>query len=38
VNAPPVTDMRAIVGSHDILLVTLDTLRYDVAVELAATS
>ncbi|MGC0334002.1 hypothetical protein RKD23_006992 [Streptomyces sp. SAI-170] len=29
-------DMNAIVGSHDLLLVTLDTLRYDVAVELAA--
>lgn len=28
-------DMKAIVGSHDLLLVTLDTLRYDVAVELA---
>jgi arylsulfatase A-like enzyme len=28
-------DMREIVGSHDILLVTLDTLRYDVADELA---
>lgn len=27
-------DMNAIVGSHDILFVTLDTLRYDVAVEL----
>src|SRR5215471_7315401 len=26
--------MRAIVGSHDILLVTLDTLRYDVAQRL----
>jgi hypothetical protein len=36
VNTPPVPDMRTIVGSHDILLVTLDTLRYDVAVELAA--
>jgi hypothetical protein len=30
------TDMTAIVGSHDLLLVTLDTLRYDVAAELAA--
>jgi hypothetical protein len=30
------TDMNAIVGSHDLLLVTLDTLRYDVAAELAA--
>ncbi|KND33677.1 STM4013/SEN3800 family hydrolase [Streptomyces acidiscabies] len=28
--------MARIVGSHDLLLVTLDTLRYDVAVELAA--
>ncbi|MGV9688271.1 STM4013/SEN3800 family hydrolase [Streptomyces sp. NPDC003444] len=28
--------MNAIVGSHDLLLVTLDTLRYDVAAELAA--
>ncbi|WP_189707362.1 STM4013/SEN3800 family hydrolase [Streptomyces phaeofaciens] len=27
--------MNEVVGSHDILLVTLDTLRYDVAVELA---
>ncbi|WP_285708001.1 STM4013/SEN3800 family hydrolase [Microtetraspora sp. NBRC 16547] len=27
--------MNTIVGSHDILLVTLDTLRYDVAAELA---
>jgi hypothetical protein len=33
VNQP---DMNAIVGSHDLLLVTLDTLRYDVAAELAA--
>ncbi|MFC6884005.1 MULTISPECIES: STM4013/SEN3800 family hydrolase [Actinomadura] len=30
------TDMNAIVGGHDILLVTLDTLRYDVAARLAA--
>ncbi|MBM7366467.1 STM4013/SEN3800 family hydrolase [Gordonia hydrophobica] len=30
------TDMNAIVGSHDILFVTLDTLRYDVAAALAA--
>lgn len=30
-------DMNAIVGSHDVLLVTLDTLRYDVAARLAAT-
>ena len=29
-------DMNEIVGSHDILLVTLDTLRFDVAAELAA--
>ncbi|MBE1590600.1 STM4013/SEN3800 family hydrolase [Nonomuraea angiospora] len=29
-------DMNGIVGSHDILLVTLDTLRYDVAVALEA--
>lgn len=29
-------DMNEIVGSHDLLLVTLDTLRYDVAEELAA--
>ncbi len=28
-------DMNTVVGSHDILLVTLDTLRYDVAAELA---
>lgn len=28
-------DMNEIVGSHDLLLVTLDTLRYDVAAELA---
>lgn len=28
-------DMNEVVGSHDILLVTLDTLRHDVAVELA---
>lgn len=32
----PEPDMNEIVGSHDILLVTLDTLRHDVAVELAA--
>jgi hypothetical protein len=31
----PYLDMNRIVGSHDILLVTLDTLRYDVAQELA---
>ncbi|CAM5718616.1 hypothetical protein SCALM49S_03925 [Streptomyces californicus] len=29
-------DMGEVVGSHDLLLVTLDTLRHDVAVELAA--
>jgi len=29
-------DMNDVVGSHDLLLVTLDTLRYDVAAELAA--
>jgi hypothetical protein len=29
-------DMNTVVGSHDILLVTLDTLRYDVAAELVA--
>ncbi|CAO0827198.1 hypothetical protein SMICM17S_10753 [Streptomyces microflavus] len=28
--------MAEVVGSHDLLLVTLDTLRHDVAVELAA--
>ncbi|WP_460364999.1 STM4013/SEN3800 family hydrolase [Actinocorallia lasiicapitis] len=28
--------MNAIVGTHDLLLITLDTLRYDVAVEQAA--
>ncbi|XIE82019.1 STM4013/SEN3800 family hydrolase [Streptomyces sp. SBR177] len=28
--------MNAVVGSHDLLLVTLDTLRFDVAAELAA--
>lgn len=32
----PEPDMNEIVGSHDLLLVTLDTLRYDVAAELAA--
>ncbi|SEK57530.1 Sulfatase [Streptacidiphilus jiangxiensis] len=31
----PDLDMNEIVGSHDILLVTLDTLRFDVAQELA---
>ncbi|MFI6516120.1 STM4013/SEN3800 family hydrolase [Spirillospora sp. NPDC050679] len=29
-------DMNTIIGSHDVLLVTLDTLRYDVAAEQAA--
>jgi hypothetical protein len=29
-------DMRQVVGSHDVLIVTIDTLRYDVAAELAA--
>jgi Sulfatase len=29
-------DMNAIVGSHDLLFVTLDTLRYDVAAEVVA--
>jgi hypothetical protein len=29
-------DMNAVVGSHDLLFLTLDTLRYDVAEELAA--
>jgi hypothetical protein len=28
--------MRSLIGTHDILMVTLDTLRYDVAAELAA--
>jgi Sulfatase len=28
---PDIPDMRGIVGTHDIVLVTLDTLRYDVA-------
>jgi Sulfatase len=28
-----IVDMNAVVGTHDILFVTLDTLRYDVAVE-----
>ena len=30
-------DMNEVVGSHDVVLVTLDTLRYDVAASLAAT-
>jgi arylsulfatase A-like enzyme len=30
-----VRDMNAVIGGHDLLLVTLDTLRYDVAAELA---
>ncbi|MCP3102348.1 STM4013/SEN3800 family hydrolase [Myxococcus sp. K15C18031901] len=29
-------DMNAVVGTHDLLFITLDTLRHDVAVELAA--
>lgn len=29
-------DMNEVIGGHDVLLVTLDTLRYDVAAELAA--
>lgn len=29
--------MRDLIGSHDLLFVTLDTLRYDVAAELAET-
>lgn len=32
----PIPDMNQVVGSHDLLLVTLDTLRFDVAEELAA--
>lgn len=32
----PEPDMNEVVGSHDLLLVTLDTLRHDVAAELAA--
>ncbi|TQL76022.1 sulfatase-like protein [Stackebrandtia endophytica] len=31
-----VPDMNTLVGTHDILLLTLDTLRYDVAAELAS--
>ncbi|MEV6522655.1 STM4013/SEN3800 family hydrolase [Longispora sp. NPDC051575] len=34
VSAP--VDMNAVVGTHDLLFVTLDTLRHDVAAELAA--
>lgn len=30
------TNMNEVIGGHDLLLVTLDTLRYDVAAELAA--
>ena len=30
-ETPPIPDMHAIVGSHDIVFITLDTLRYDVA-------
>lgn len=29
--APPVLDMHAIVGTHDVLFITMDTLRYDAA-------
>lgn len=32
-SAPSGLDVSALIGSHDVLLVTLDTLRYDVAVE-----
>ena len=32
----PMLDTRTIVGTHDILLITLDTLRYDVASECLA--
>ena len=28
--------MKSVVGTHDVLMVTLDTLRYDVAVEALA--
>lgn len=35
-SQPETLEMNEIVGSHDLLLVTLDTLRYDVAQELAA--
>lgn len=35
-GTPGALAMNEIVGSHDLLLVTLDTLRYDVAQELAA--
>lgn len=34
-GAPGIPDMNAVVGRDDLLLVTLDTLRYDVAMELA---
>ena len=30
-DTAPIPDMHAIVGSHDIVFITLDTLRYDVA-------
>ena len=30
-ETPPIPDMHTIVGSHDIVFITLDTLRYDVA-------
>lgn len=32
-DAPAARDMNAIVGTHDLALITLDTLRYDVAAE-----
>lgn len=35
-SARPTPDMNEVVGSHDLLMVVLDTLRYDVAQELAA--
>jgi hypothetical protein len=35
-HADPPTDMNDVVGRDDLLLVVLDTLRYDVAAELAA--
>ena len=36
-NPSTALDMNAVVGSHDLLFVTLDTLRHDVAVEELAT-
>ena len=35
-DTPSIPDMHAIVGSHDIVFITLDTLRYDVAQALYA--